>query len=844
VVVLGLLITQSRQRKDKLALALEAVQHEIRIEDWSAASKRLQEAREQAGNDTVLQKRVERELSDIREDIESDLDTVAEQLEASEVQAAGNQLEQLPDPGVLAGNEVWGELRSRLLALHGQHEQLRQEVSEFADDIRQLLNTEEYEQALQSIATAEGDFQTQALATMDLWRSDSLRKASRDVMPIGLRREHIQGVMAVQPDENDLARIEELRQAISKQEEKLSEQLDELATGLERGDHQSIAEQSVGLRTQLSGSRPMERFRALEEAAKDRRQLLRSHLVACYRAIEEADRERLLEVTSQVRSIAKQSSQAAEAEHLEQAAQVGEAIAESTEEPTYADELREINQLLAQVEPEWDAMKAALNARKASIQRIEANAARDIARVRSLREEGEGQRAREMLRTLSEGEGWARTAASVDAEEEFRTLKRDLELQQARMATLYEAMRADRLPQVLAITRELGLSRLPLMVRSEPDGAEVLRDGEAIGKTPHLIQDISSDRIDDEFTLRMDGYAPAAFSIQDAVAGWRIHVELERVPAQVVEVNSAVANIPSAIDGELWLAGSKQAFAVAQDGSVRNFTYDGASVVLAQSLRQPVYARPVMLDGAVCLTTRDLFALLVEAGDVKKLPLAAPSNFPLVRYRSPFVNDLSLAVVASVDGRLVANHIDNNRVRWSSDSGAAFAGSPVVAGEQILAARSDGILVAHGGDDGNLRNQHDIQANVLTSWADGQKLVALCTDRICVWDGQSPPSMQRLPRSIKAGSPEVLVGIDGTTLLKSDGDGSWVAVGQIGDQEAVRSHPVRWSDHAVVSTETGFYVLGERSFVLRTESGFLSPAVIDGQLAAVELSGRVRFFKP
>ncbi len=440
------------------------------------------------------------------------------------------------------------------------------------------------------------------------------------------------------------------------------------------------------------------------------------------------------------------------------------------------------------------------------------------------------------LERIGGARDWSRTPAGRQVVDVLAQARLDRERHSALEVRFREALTAGDASSAHSLARELGRPYLPVLVESVPTGAEVVRDGESIGKTPLIIEITAAERIDTVLAVRMDGYATAELNGAEAVGGWRLAVDLERKPIATATIGELITSQPGSDETSIWLANSRMVVRVTAEGAVSSLGY-GDNV----SLERPVYAAPMLVDDGVHLTTRDRFVLRIDGGtQAERLPVRVGSDFPPAVHRSQVILDRRFLILAGTDGRLVASDPRMPTAGWATPEGASFAGGPILVGERVLAARSDGTLIACQVDRGEVQAQVSVGPDILAVWAEGEALHGLTRRHAFRWTGTGEPTLSELPREAVAGNRGVLVTADRQVLIESNGQ--WLLVGSIAG--LVNGVPLRWGDRAVIPEGSVLEVLGPGGFRLTTNAAFLNPVLIGERLVVATSDGQVLFYDP
>jgi len=235
-----------------------------------------------------------------------------------------------------------------------------------------------------------------------------------------------------------------------------------------------------------------------------------------------------------------------------------------------------------------------------------------------------------------------------------------------------------------------------------------------------------------------------------------------------------------------------------------------------------------------------LLAFLDAGGG--RLSLPAPTDHPLLSYRSPLVVDRELLIVAGNDGRLYAVDQATARPLWQGGAGATFACAPILVGDLILTVRMDGRLEAVRVEDG-VTTSASLGEPVVAAWSDGSVLGGLSAGQSWSWNGVDL-QRQDLPEPCIGGGPGIIVSPFGRVQIK-EGD-AWRDAGRLEPRpqagEPIRAMP--WSGHAVITVGRVAHVLGAQPFRLDAGSELLPPVIWEGRLVLASLEGGVWAYQP
>ncbi|MBA3938570.1 MAG: PQQ-binding-like beta-propeller repeat protein, partial [Planctomycetes bacterium] len=464
----------------------------------------------------------------------------------------------------------------------------------------------------------------------------------------------------------------------------------------------------------------------------------------------------------------------------------------------------------------------------------------------TLRTQGDFAGARTRLEEVVARPEWKRTAARELAVRELDELTVAVSRQEALGLELDRAMDKGDIARCYALIRELGIKYPPLLVQSEPPGAEVWQDGRRIGIAPLKLPIPGGERAAASFELRRDGYLTRTISGSAAENGWRLVARLERSAVQRLELALTVTSRPTVLDGHVWVANRQQAVAVALGTAKPERVLFESAAASAGTLTQPLYTAPVLADDGVLFATRDGLALRVTGSggtrSVERLPLGGRSDLPLVSYRSQNIVGRRFLVIAGQDGALHAVDEHHPELAWNGPAGAPFAAAPSLVAEHVLAVRQDGRLESVQADDGQSAPGANLDATVIAAWATPTGLSGFTTGRSWTWDGTSLSGAD-LPQPAVAGGAGMFITADNHAwIMGDDAQHPWRDLGRF--EGRLSAEPLVWHGHAVLPLGHSLVVLGAKPFTVTAAVDILAPALLGEQLVVTTMDGVVSIYAP
>lgn len=843
---LAWLVYQAKGRRDQVDLAIDEIQRIANAEEWKDLPALIGKARELALGDTSLNKRIDDALRRLLEAQAAKITTTSEQIARGEYDVAEATLAALPPDDLLQGplNSAdlaanWRKLELELAAARTGDQEAAQAL---ADAVSNDLQRDRLDSALERLKAAKPTLTAAAEVVIRQWRGRRLDEAGDASQSLGNRRRLLELARRAQPVGQELDVIARLDKELLATAERLHKDLVQLQTAVEAGDYRKVQEAIPGLKLLASGTDLLPRLGITEQAAdvlaKRITELLERSVALIRRGTVPAELAKASADIDAELSALPQLSNAAELIGMKQALGF---VTQCLGCETAPEEIQRLREASAELP---DGVRALLNERAGILESAEESAAADFNDVLAAVEQRGFEVALAQLEDFLVRPGISRTAIHVRAQQQLIAWKERRVQHEQQFDALVAAMRADDAKAVEVLAGQLNLPRLPIAILSDPPGAQVLIGDQPFATTPCVYRDLAQERVQLRFTVRLAGYLDREFAANEGLGGWKILAQLERSPLLTASVPGPATNQPTAIGGRIWVAGTSGVSVVAMDGKVQSYSLvDGG--IGGGSLREPVYAPAVSFDGDVFFTTRDGVVLRHGPGGLIRQPLAARSNFPLLRYVSPLVLDRELHIAADLGGQLLASDPNAAGVIWRTPAGAPFACEPVLHKNFVLCAHVDGQLEVFQVENGISVSVHALKAPVLAAWSTGEGLAGICAGFSWTWHGEEIVT-ENLPNEAMFAARDVIVTGDYRLHLRHGavGEEVWKPVGKLPRGEDRVQNLLRWGDQVAVVQGQALRVYGPRGFAIHTDRDFCPPIVADGNLVTVTTDGQVRVYTP
>lgn len=831
VCAIGYLVLAAQRRSVALDGASQALIDSMLAGKWDDAVAQIDTAKTDAGNDLEALDRVKNLEERLQESLAAETAAISKLVEAQDYPAAQERLTKLPVS--MQPLELRTALQKGQNAFAGKSDRLLGQVTK-------MLESGQAAQALRLIAGAKGREGEAASDYLARWRLSSLERAGSPSLPLSQRTALVNQILATDPDARQREQIERIRSDFARLQQRSSEQVKVLRKQAEQGAFAEVeaAWEQAHLGDQLRGT-PLagegdELKRLNDQIATEMRGLEAEGLSL----IQESDEAKVMGAfATRVQQATGKWPLASNAESLRALSQLLNELSGLVSERKAADEATALDAWVLERQPP-PSVATLVAGRSARLREIESAATKALETARAFARQNEWDANERMLKELLARPQWTRTTARVAAQQDLDSIASIRGQQQAWQEELRKALLAGDTEASLAIAQKMGLRYLPLVVHSQPAGADVLRDGKSIGTTPLILDLPAGERAGLALRVQRADFDPVDIQGNVAEGGWFLPVRLERSATGRFDLNMTITARPTAINDRLWIASRQNAASLAPGQPVQRYAFEnpGTSDVIGQ----PLYAGALGTSDGVWYPTREAIAIRVGKNAVERLPIAGRTDLPLVDYTSELIVGRRFIILAGLDGALHASDDRTPLAAWHGSQGAAFAHGPVLLNERVLAVRVDGSLDVHLPDDGKLVIRHMFDGEVLSAWMaeDGLHCVTRLSHWVCT--GENPPVRSPLPQEIRTAGHGVLITPDNHAWILAKG--SWQDVGRFEGRPSAQ--PLAWSGHAVLPLGKQVIVLGPKGFAVSSDNDFLPPVMVGQQLAIVTQGGMVRFYAP
>jgi hypothetical protein len=831
VCAIGYLMIAAQRRSVALDSAAQSLIDSMTAGRWNEAIDQVETAEADAGNDLQALDRVKDLRARLDEALATETAAIKKLVDEQDYPAAQERLNNLPLSA--QPQELRTALQSGQRTFAARSDQVLAQVSA-------ALESGQAAQAMRIIANAKGREGEAASDHLARWRLSGLERAGSPSLPLSQRTALVNQILATDPDARQREQIERIRSDFARMQQRTSEQVKALRKQAEQGafaEVESTWEQSR-LGDQLRGT-PLagegdELKRLNDQVTKEMRGLENDGLAL----IESSDDVKVMGAyASRVQQALGKWPLASNAENLRSLAQLLNELSGLVSERKAGDEATALDAWILDRQPSADIAKLVAG-RSARLREVESAASLALETARGFARQNEWEANERMLKELLARPQWRRTSARTLAQQDLDSIATVRGQQQAWQEELRKAMLAGDTNASLAIAQKMGLRYLPLVVHSQPPGADVLRDGKSIGATPLILDLPAGERAGLILQVQRPGFD--AVEVQGGVAegGWFLPVRLERTSTGRFDLNMTITARPTTINDRLWVASRQGAAVVAPGQPTQRFAFENPGT--GDAIGQPLYAGALGTVDGVWYPTREAIAIRVGKNSIERLAIAGRTDLPLIDYASELIVGRRFIILAGLDGALHASDDRTPLAAWHGPQGAAFVHGPALHDERILAVRVDGSLDVHLPDDGKLVARHRLDGEVMSAWKDIDGLH--CVTRLSHWvcSGENAPVRTPLPQEIRSAGHGVLITPDNHAWVLNDG--SWQDVGRFEGRSTAQ--PLAWAGHAVVPVGKQLLVVGAKGFTVSAESEFLAPAIVGKQLAVVTQGGMVRFYAP
>lgn len=850
IVVGGLwwLVSQTRSMLGEVQNKVDKLNNAVTARDWQSADALAGDLLTMVEGDSVQQGKIRSRINEINQTFVDKADELMRLVNEGEIAEAERQLAELPDPGGdhehLLSGEAIDEIGESRAALGRAQERLRRQGQELARNVEKDLKMERVSQALRRLAGQPELVTAQARDALRIWRQRKLDNAGDVSMSLKDREEILAQVAMADPSTADLKVIERTRKQIALATEKLGADVAAAGALLDAGDYRGVEETLAGAVGIARGTEYQPKIEVLLQQAEELGERMagiidrgRTHLKRG------KDLDQVRATIATIDQVLTDLPEVSDRTALVSLKTGLDYLERCIGADTIADEMA----LLAEAQENADmvtAVKGFLQERLDGLRKTEQRLEDELQDIINYKNREGVEFGKPRLEEFLARREVRRSSLLEKVQRLDKQWTDEREERNQRFEELKDAILAREADRVESLGNQLRLPRLPLGIFSEPAGAEVFIGKELMGETPLVNPDISPDRVNEVYTIKLKGYEPVEVLATEAVAGWKIERELDRSSIGEAQVRGPITSEPAFIDGLIWIAGSSTVAAVKPDGNVVKEMHLDKADYGGAGLSEPVYAPIVEYDDMRIVTTRDAVGLRITDGKLSRFPLAGRSNHAALRYVSPHVLDRELFVVADLDGRLIASDSSRPGAVWQSSEGAPHIASPLLMDAFVLSARADGGLEVHQVDNGISVNNIEMDENLLAAWpAPERGLAGIGVRSSWVWDGGEEVERTPLPNAAIEADRGVIMTTDYRVHIQL-ADGSWKAVGKVPRNEFRITALRRWGDQAVVVHGQRLLVLGPRSFVVRTDKDFCPPIVAGEDLVVVSTDGLVRIYAP
>ena len=832
VSAIGYLVILSQRRNEALDSASSSLAESLVAGKWSDAIAQVDKAKAEAGNDLLAIERVKYLDKQVNDALNKETDLIKKMIAKADYQGAKDRFGHLPS--ALQSSGLASEIQ------RGQNVFLNRSDAVLAQ-VTRLLESGNAAQAMQLITRTTGREGDAANDYLSRWRLSSLEKAGSSSLALSQRTALVNQILATEPDQRQKDQIERIRLDFGRLQQRTAEQVKSLRKQAEQGAFMEVEatwEQSK-LGDQLRGTPLAGEADALKK--------LNDQIATEMRALE-AEGRSLVESSNDAKAMAaydgrvKQMlgkwSLASNAKEVTMLASLLNELCGLINERKAGDEATALDAWIIERQPSAP-IATLVSSRSKKLKDVETAAAKALETAQVFARQNDWETNERMLKELLARPPWQRTVARVAAQHDLDSIATIRGQRNAWQEELRKALLSGDTTSSLAIAKKMGLPYLPLVIHSRPSGADVLQNGKSIGSTPLILDLPAGERAGLVLRLQLVGFDSAEVLGKTAEGGWFLPVALERTSTGQHELNMTLTAKLTSCNGRLWVANRQAGVALAPDQPIQRFTFEnpGTDDVVG---RQPLYAGALSATDGVWYPTREGIAIRISNHGIERLPIAGRTDLPLVAYTSELIVGRRFIVLAGIDGALHASDDRNPLATWHGNPGAAFVLGPVLRGDRVLIARTNGIIDVHAADDGKLAISHTLDGEILSAWEaqDGLHCLTPTAHWICLGDDQ--PTHSPLPSEIRSAGREVLITPDNHAWILNNA--SWKDVGRF--EGKVTAPPIAWAGHAVIALGKQLAVVGPKGFMVISSSEFLAPEQLGNQLAVATVGGMVRFYAP
>jgi len=834
VVTLGYFVYQSSQREKAFKKKQEEMAGLVAEREWTEGLTKLDELDTAAGTDLSEKQEVDELRTQFQAAIDAEYVKVGKLISDEDFGAANQLLVRLPADATKETTSA---------QLHSSEDEFNATASRLANDVSTDLDNGDVAAANTVISSNPAKVAANAALVRDRWRIRKLEEASASTSSIEDRQKALKQVRDSSPADapltpNQQSSLADIEADIGRQEGRLTTEIKSLQEMADRGDYDSALAQAkeLGTANVVKGNAQLmaafATFQTTCDRIKGEFEQFSDDLRVAITSAETIDPLTKLYVRGEdlLKTYPAASSHAATEDMVADLKEIIDAFSQPADTQSTV-----INQLLdgKTIDPD---IEAALKTRLAHLNSAESEASDELENARGLAKEDNWDAAERIYIDIQHHPEWANTAARKAADIEVVDGRTEQERIKTAKADLAKAISAGDIDKATEIARIVGQKFLPLVIESQPLGAEVWHGGKKLGVTPLVLDVPIPDRVDYNVEVRMDGYLTKTLVGANALGGWRLVGSLERTPASQVDLGGPVSAHPVVIGEQIWEASRTAAYALSASGSIETYVFQGASG--PEPLNEPVYGAASAGTTGVYIPSREDVALHVTK-TADRVPLGAATDFAIAIYESPELLDSRFLIVSGADGALHGLVEARPSQRWDATAGSPFAAAPLVIGEQVLAVHATGEVEVLRAYDGKKLASDAIGEPVIAAWTTATGFSGYTANQSWDWDGKDI-TKAALPQAAVAGSADCMVGISGRVWLKSGDD--WKDLGHLDGTPT--GEPLAWQGHVAVPMGSSMHVVGPRGFSASAETDFLAPVAIGKRLILISQDGKVQIYTP
>ncbi len=825
------LVQQAKERDNAIDSLNSEVRSAIARRDWDGSQKLVSEAELKAGSDLAAKERIKKLQAEIQAALAKETEEIRKAIAADDF-TIKTRIDPLPA-------DLAGTLQGELAA---EKERFGKRSDSLASQADQALAHDGHAEVAALIAANPGAVSGEAAKRLENWRTSRLGQAAA-AGPLARRRAAMELVKASNPRPHEQQRLADIEQDINRLYNRTADDFRRLRADADAGAWKAVLDElgQSGLAELVKGTTFDNDLAALRKRCEGVRDELTSYLDGLPETVANGSAKTLADRLAAGEKLVAAYPKAANAAEIAGSVDALRRLAELLGKATAADQVIAIDLWLKEAKL-GETLAAAATKRRDELRGLEASAQANLESARRLVVQGDLAGAHKALESFLSRPEVRITSSRAAAEQLIADVKAQLEARSRKNAELEAALKAGDIAKARALAAELGQKDLPLQVDSTPSGAEILRDGTPIGRTPLVLRLSAGERNETVFEIRLNGYVPKRLHGAKAEDGWRLRAALERSPSASTDLKTALSAKPAVIGDRVWLAGNSVIASIGVDGQVVRLALDSAGGALSQ----PVYAAAAKLSDGVYFSTRNGFALRVGGGQPERVTLGAQSDLAPVLYHSPLVIDRNYLIAAGTDGVLRAVNQAKPLDSWTSAAGDPLVCAPILLGDSLRLVRRNGKLEVLSADDGRVQARADVGQAVLAAWATPKGLAGYTANALWTWE-EEKTEREELPATPAVGGPTAFISSGGRAFIRNRGDAAkpWIEAepGRVLDAKPT-GEPVAWNGHVAVATGTSVKVVGPQPFSCETDADMLDPVVLNGQLVLVATNGRVWIYKP